>query len=100
MANDPKAWKTMETYNIQDVVLLEKLYNKLLPWIKQPLNINLMKKDRGGFDCPTCGKASLVSKGFQYTTTGAYQRYQCKACGAYSSDKRSVIPHAQLKHLS
>ena len=100
MANDPKAWKTMETYNIQDVVLLEKLYNKLLPWIKQPLNINLMKKDRGGFDCPTCGKAALLSKGFQYTTTGAYQRYQCKACGAYSSDKRSVIPHAQLKHLS
>jgi transposase-like protein len=59
-----------------------------------------MKKDRNGFDCPTCGKAALVSKGFQYTTTGAYQRYICKACGAYSKDGRSVIPHAKLRHLA
>ena len=100
MNNDPKAWKTMETYNIQDVVLLEKLYNKLLPWIKQPINITLMKKDRNGWSCPTCGKDHLISKGFKYTNTGAYQRYQCKACGAYSVDKRSVIPHVQLKHLA
>ena len=90
----------MESYNIQDVALLEKLYKKLLPWIKQPLNVNLMKKDRNGWSCPTCGKDHLISKGFSYSPTGAYQRYQCKACGAYSVDKRSVIPHSQLKHLA
>jgi predicted RNA-binding Zn-ribbon protein involved in translation (DUF1610 family) len=100
MNGDKKAWKTMEEYNIQDVILLEKLYKKLLPWIKSPINLNIMKKDRNGFDCPTCGKASLISKGFSYTTTGAYQRYHCKACGAFSVDKRSVIPHANLKHLA
>jgi predicted RNA-binding Zn-ribbon protein involved in translation (DUF1610 family) len=100
MNGDKKAWKTMEEYNIQDVILLEKLYKKLLPWIKQPINLNIMKKDRNGFDCPTCGRSSLISKGFSYTTTGAYQRYHCKACGAFSVDKRSVIPHARLKHLS
>ena len=100
MNGDKKAWATMESYNIQDVILLEKLYKKLLPWVKQPINQNIMKKDRNGFDCPTCGKAALVSKGFQYTTTGAYQRYICKACGAYSKDGRSVIPHAKLRHLA
>jgi DNA polymerase elongation subunit (family B) len=99
MNGDKKAWKTMEAYNIQDVILLEKLYKKLLPWIKQPINLNIMK-DRNGFNCPTCGKNHLISKGFSYTTTGAYQRYQCKACGAFSVDKRSVIPHAKLKHLA
>jgi DNA polymerase elongation subunit (family B) len=99
MNGDKKAWKTMEEYNIQDVILLEKLYKKLLPWIKNPINLNIMK-DRNGFNCPTCGKASLISKGFSYTTTGAYQRYHCKACGAFSVDKRSVIPHAKLKHLA
>jgi predicted RNA-binding Zn-ribbon protein involved in translation (DUF1610 family) len=99
MNGDKKAWKTMEEYNIQDVILLEKLYKKLLPWIKQPINLNIMK-DRNGFNCPTCGKNHLISKGFSYTTTGAYQRYQCKACGAFSVDKRSVIPHAKLKHLA
>lgn len=33
MQRDMEAWKKMEQYNIQDVVLLEKLYNVLLPWI-------------------------------------------------------------------
>lgn len=99
MNGDKKAWKTMEEYNIQDVILLEKLYKKLLPWIKSPINLNIMK-DRNGFSCPTCGKNHLVSKGFRYTTVGAYQRYQCKACGAFSADSRSVIPYAKLKHLA
>jgi DNA polymerase elongation subunit (family B) len=99
MNGDKKAWKTMENYNIQDVLLLEKLYKKLLPWIKTPVNQGLMK-DRNGFVCPTCAKPSLISKGFRYTTTGAYQRYQCKACGAYSADTRSLIPHTKLKHLA
>ena len=100
MNGDKKAWKVMEEYNIQDVVLLEKLYKRLLPWIKQPINQSLMKKDREGFVCPTCSKPHLISKGFRYTTTGAYQRYQCKACGAYSVDTRSIIPHTKLKHLA
>ena len=100
MAGDKKAWQIMKDYNIQDVILLEKLYKKLLPWIKQPINQSLMKKDRNGFVCPTCSKSSLMSKGFRYTTTGAYQRYQCKACGAYSADTRSIIPHSKLKHLA
>lgn len=99
MAGDKKAWKTMENYNIQDVLLLEKLYKRLLPWIKQPINLSLMK-DRNGFVCPTCAKSNLISKGFNYTTTGAYQRYQCKSCGAFSTDRRSVIPHSKLKHLA
>jgi hypothetical protein len=90
----------MKEYNIQDVLLLEKLYKRLLPWIKQPINLNIMMKDRNGFNCPTCSKPSLLSKGFRYTTTGAYQRYQCKSCGAYSTDTRTVIPHAKLKHLA
>ena len=40
MANDKDAWKRMEEYNVQDVVLLEKLYNRLLPWIKNHPNRN------------------------------------------------------------
>jgi DNA polymerase elongation subunit (family B) len=100
MNGDKKAWATMQSYNIQDVVLLEKLYNKLLPWIKQPMNLSILAKDRKGWVCPTCAKHHLISKGFRYTPTGAYQRYQCKACGAYSTDTRTVIPHSKIKHLA
>jgi hypothetical protein len=33
MQRDLAAWQKMEKYNIQDVILLEKLYITLLPWI-------------------------------------------------------------------
>jgi hypothetical protein len=33
MQRDLAAWQKMEKYNIQDVILLEKLYTTLLPWI-------------------------------------------------------------------
>ena len=32
----PASWRTMEAYNKQDVVVLEGIYNKFLPWINQP----------------------------------------------------------------
>jgi hypothetical protein len=32
----PASWRQMETYNKQDVVLLEKVYRKFLPWINLP----------------------------------------------------------------
>ena len=35
MRGDKSSWKLMESYNKQDVVLLQKVFNKLLPWIKQ-----------------------------------------------------------------
>lgn len=37
MANNPEAWKLMEEYNKNDVILLEKVYYKFRPWIKQHL---------------------------------------------------------------
>jgi len=33
LKNDPAAWKKMMEYNKQDVVLLEKVYHRILPWI-------------------------------------------------------------------
>ena len=34
MAHDAQAWKEMEKYNKQDIVILEGVYHKMLPWIK------------------------------------------------------------------
>lgn len=36
MHGDVDSWKKMELYNKQDIVLLEKVYNKFLPWISLP----------------------------------------------------------------
>jgi DNA polymerase elongation subunit (family B) len=77
MNNDPAAWKAMQKYNQQDVVLLEKLYHKLTPWIKGHLNYSVFTD---AFVCPTCGSAEYQRRGYAYTSASKYQRYQCKAC--------------------
>lgn len=37
MNGDRKAWSYMKKYNRHDVVLLEKVYKRLTPWIAKPL---------------------------------------------------------------
>jgi DNA polymerase elongation subunit (family B) len=92
MNKDPAAWKVMEKYNKQDVVLLEKVYDRLLPWIKSHPNHNLY----GGDGCPNCGSHRLQKRGFSYTTTGTFQRFQCTNCGSWSKSRKAVKEHADV----
>lgn len=78
------AWQEMENYNKNDVILLEKVYYKLLPWIKSHPNVGLYSDT---ISCPHCGSNSLTKRGYYYTTTVKYQRYKCKSCGAWSRNK-------------
>jgi DNA polymerase elongation subunit (family B) len=95
MNGDKDAWKRMEEYNIQDVVLLESLYDNLLPWIKNAPNRNLYTDYTG---CPTCGSLHLQKRGTAVSTTGSYQRYQCKACGSWSQGTKSIRKTVEVKH--
>lgn len=79
---DPNSWKAMETYNKGDVILLEKLYHKVLPWIEQHPNRGLfINTDKPA--CPRCGSVSLQSRGVQRGATLTYRRFQCKNCGGW-----------------
>jgi len=95
MNGDKDAWKRMEDYNIQDVVLLESLYNELLPWIKNHPNQNLFSDISG---CPICGSTHLQKRGTAISTTGSYQRYQCKSCGSWSQGTKSIKKTVEVKH--
>jgi uncharacterized protein YprB with RNaseH-like and TPR domain/predicted RNA-binding Zn-ribbon protein involved in translation (DUF1610 family) len=88
MANNPEAWKMMEEYNIQDVILLEKVYGKLKPWIKNHPNQNLFSN--GEHVCPNCGGKHLHKRGTSHTIAGQYQRYKCTACGTWSRDVKKI----------
>ena len=78
MNKDPEAWKQMEGYNIQDVLLLEKVYNKLLPWINNHANYQVYSGIP--FCCPRCGSERSQSRGYAYSANGSYKRHQCKDC--------------------
>lgn len=88
MAGKEAAWKDMEEYNRNDVVLLEGVYKVFLPWIKGHPNAALYDGNEQHV-CPQCGSADLHKRGFSYTVTNKYQRYQCTACGTWSRDRKA-----------
>lgn len=88
MNNDAPSWKMMEEYNIQDVILLEKLYMKLRPWIKGHANYGLYEEN--GLVCTNCGSTHHSKRGFQYTGAAKYQRHQCGDCGTWFRDTTNL----------
>lgn len=89
MAGDEKAWAKMRRYNIQDVVLLEELHDKMLPYIKNYPHVGLYSP--GEEDCcGKCGSQDLERRGQAYTPLGAYQQYRCRPCGSWSRGKKAL----------
>lgn len=84
LAGDPAAQKLFTRYCKQDVALLERLHDRLLPWLVNPPNARLTTNGEG---CPTCG-GELGKQGFALTQVGKFQRYRCLKCGAWSRDTR------------
>lgn len=90
MNKEAEAWKTMERYNKQDVLLLEDLYDHLLPWIKNHPNHGLYTRSEE-MCCPNCGSVHLKKNGIEHTRTLSYQRYRCKGCGCNVKGKSSIL---------
>lgn len=82
MAGDAESWEHMETYNKQDVDLLEKIYLKFRPYMENHPNFNVYSGTT--HNCPNCGSEKTQKRGFGYTKTGKYQRHQCLVCGGWS----------------
>lgn len=81
------SWATMKAYNIQDVVITEKLYHRIRGWIHNHPSYAVFNDDHC---CPNCGGKSLQKRGFFLTAALRYQRYQCKDCGKWSRGKHAV----------
>ena len=78
---DPRAWAKMCKYNKQDVVLLEQVYLKMLPYMTN-------HPSHGG-NCTNCGMSQLEKRGFSLLQGNfRAQRYQCKSCGAWQQGKK------------
>lgn len=80
--DDEKAKKKMARYCKQDVNLLEKIFLRLRPFIKNLPNRNL-ERAPGDHVCPNCGAGDIARNGTRATKTVRYQRYQCKKCFTY-----------------
>jgi len=87
MNKDKQAWDMMKKYNIQDVVLLEKVYEKMLSWIRNHPNQNGY---HAGVVCPNCGSSNLIKRGLSCNTNTVYQRLRCKDCGKWSRSNKQM----------
>lgn len=87
MAGDPKARATMRRYNIQDVVMLEKLYLRVLPFIKNHPHMGSTSKN----GCPACSSTKVQSRGFRRTRCFKIQRLQCQDCGSWHQGTRTKV---------
>jgi len=86
MDGDERALAKMVKYNKMDVVVLEKVYTRLRPYIKNHPNASLYREV---ICCPVCGSQVFQKRGFLYETTTKRQRYQCSVpeCGKWFSGK-------------
>jgi hypothetical protein len=77
LKGDQKAWEKMKRYNKQDVLLLERIYLKLRPWIQNHPYV-------GGCNC---GSPKLQKRGIGINKSGRYQRFQCTNCAAWTQER-------------
>lgn len=80
LKGDSRAWKKMKKYNRQDVLLLERIYLKLRPWITNHPYV--------GGKC-NCQSPNLQKRGITINKSGKHQRFQCQNCAAWSQERLS-----------
>ncbi len=94
-----EAWEKMVNYNIQDVIVLEEVYEKILPWIRNHPNVSLYD-DEDATVCPKCGGSSIQFRGYYYTAAGKFHRFQCKDCGGWGRVITNLLSKKKRKGLA
>ena len=84
LAGDLKARAKMEKYCVQDVVLLENVYLKILPFIRNHPHMGKTKSQA----CGACGSVHVQSRGVRRTKAFRIQRLHCQNCGSWSDGRR------------
>lgn len=96
---DKDALTEMETYNKQDVKLLEEVYCELRPWIKSHPNLGLIM-DADKPCCPNCGSFEFEEgEGYYTTPQNRYIAVRCKSCGATNRLRDSLTTSEKRKKL-
>jgi hypothetical protein len=97
MNGDEKSWALMKKYNIWDVRLTEKLYKRVLPWIRNHPHLGIYDED-DLLHCPNCAGTRLEKRGYAKTDQGLFQRYRCR-CGKWMRGTKTVQPYQKTRGI-
>jgi hypothetical protein len=87
MDGNLRSWEIMKKYNTQDVVLLERVFEKLRGYATNFPDSNMWT---GASCCPVCQSSRMQHRGYNVSRAGRKQRFQCQDCGNWSSFGRAV----------
>lgn len=76
MQGETAAWSLMKRYNRHDVLLLEELYYRFLPWSTTHPNVNHGDTNK----CTRCGSENIKYDGYKYTALRKKDRIHCLNC--------------------
>jgi len=76
----------LKKYNNKDVELLEGIYLKMRPYMKNHPNLAVMGDSTG---CPKCQGHNVQYNGLRYTNTMVYRRVFCKDCRSWFKERQS-----------
>lgn len=94
---DKEALSYMLKYNKQDVIILEKVYLKLRPWIYKHPNINNIN---GINKCPFCGSAKATIQDKNYNLqVNSYPLYRCDDCHGFYRGTNKVEKYTNTKAI-
>lgn len=86
--NNRTALKKMIKYCEQDVLLLEKVFYALRPYVTAKVHAGLLM-GAGAEGCPACGSHKVQRWGVRTTKAGRYQRFKCNSCAhTFKSSKK------------
>jgi hypothetical protein len=88
LAGNKQDWADMKEYNIGDVTLLEKVYERLRPWVKNHPDVAVLD---GREHCASCGSIHVQKRGSRYTKVFKIGRIHCQDCGAWTDGTKVKI---------
>lgn len=99
VAGNVTALNKMLRYCKHDVVLLEKVFQKLEGYMKPKTHTGLLN---GGMrrDCPRCGSANGQNRGTRTTATTVAQIRQCNDCRKYYSVSLAAMREGEKKRAA
>jgi len=85
---DLAAYKRVKHYCIGDVITLEQVYDKLIPFDSKQPSHSLEQQKRC---CPACGSEHVNIHSYRATKTGTKKRFQCQDCASIRDESKVVL---------